>query len=496
MLLAGVAFLRCGSPDPARAGARGGGAYGADGRWTGSALRWGARPNVVLVVLDTLRADALTGRDGRAPAMPGLAGLAARHAHFTEAVAPAPWTLPSMTSLLTGVLPSVHGVTSDTGQARLPAARTTFAEILQSSYGYQTAAFLGLRLGEGPGSVLAGFERVSSGFALQGAQEHLAPWARERDPARPFLLLLHTFEAHHPYGAANHPYPEPDLTLSPSGPDPIEALGPDPAAAVLAELLLTNLGAARSLTRQHAERMSSQVIPFLWRGLADAPDAALAGRLHAAYEEGVAWVDGLLAATVEGLRGLGLLEDTVLVITADHGEAFGEHGHLMHGRQLYDEVLRVPLVIAGPPPFEAPRRWEGPVGLIDVLPTVLDLLEAPALPGIDGRSLLPALRGGGTGDGVVLSEEWIRPGRVGEELCRRLASVRSGRWKVILTRDLIGGSVAEEAYDLEADPGERAPRARSAVEVDALELEPALRDALGRVRARVDAEPLMRVRRR
>jgi arylsulfatase A-like enzyme len=482
VVLAAALLGSCGkddAPEVAR-----GAAYGVDGRLLRSRRGDVVRPNLVLIVIDTLRADALGAGESGTLRMPWLEGLARRGTRFTEVAATAPWTLPSMTSLLTGLATHAHGVGGESGVPDLPPGFTTFAEVLREAYGYATAAFVGGRWGGGDGSMLAGFSHVKSDFALQGIDTLLWPWAKDRDRSRPFFLLLHTFEVHHPYGSANHPFPPPPSRLVRAGPDPIDALGPAPATRDLALLLLTNLAASESLIHRHRELYASTVLPFLWRGLRDAPDEALAAQASAAYWEGVSWVDDLLRRAAGRLREWGLLEDTLLVVTADHGEAFGEHGLLVHGRDCHDELIRVPLVVDGLAPFQGGQRVAGSMSLADVLPTFLDLNRMAPLDGISGRSALPLLGTGAAGRPVE-SEEWVTPAKTGGEGPLYVASLRSVRWKVILTRDPASTDVREEAYDLARDPREQDDLAGGAEGAAGLPFDEPFRAAFDALRRRV-----------
>jgi arylsulfatase A-like enzyme len=194
-------------------------------------------------------------------------------------------------------------------------------------------------------------------------------------------------------------------------------------------------------------------------------------------------VDGLLGRALEQLQALGLLENTLLVVTADHGEAFGEHGLLMHGRCCYDELLHVPLVLAGLPPFEGGKRLEASVSPQDVLPTFLDVAGLPSLEETEGRSILPLLSTPGPGR-PVLAEEWATVTKTGGAAHMFFSSVRSAHWKVIVKHDLVSGAITESAYELTKDPGEKADVAGGPGGVDALPLEPEFRTALTTARAR------------
>jgi arylsulfatase A-like enzyme len=463
------------APGPAAAGAR----YDAEGRLVGTptpAAR--QRPNLVLLVLDTVRADAVGFPGGPQGVMPAVERLARGGVRLRDASAAAPWTVPSMASLLTGLLPSDHGCDGPGDPPHLVGAVTTFAEVLHASYGYQTAAYVAGPWFGAHDSLLQGFERVRTGFALRGAGRLLEPFVRGRDPKRPFFLLLHTFEAHDPYGRGNHPWPPREATPSPL---PAGALA-EPWARTRAFLL--DRRARRALREREGPALQQEVGRYMASGYRAHPRPELAAELRRAYEDGLRWVDGMVGATVERLEASGLLENTVLVVTSDHGEAFGEHGTLGHGRSLYDELLRVPLVLKGPPPFDGGRVVAGGVGLVDVLPTFLDFAGCVPVPGLPGRSFLPLLRGEGGGRAVRAQARRERA-NTGQDVSVLASSVRSPRWKYVLTFDRLRGTVLESAYDLRADPGERQDLCAATGRADALAFGPAFCAAVEEARDRL-----------
>jgi hypothetical protein len=212
-LLAGTAG--CGPDEPTEPA--GPAVYTADGRPVGPVPQPASPPNLIVIMIDTLRADALRIEGGAGPgvdpeAMPFLRSLAEKGVAFTDATAPAPWTAPSIASFLTGLLPSAHGAV-ERDRPTIPMSLPTFAEILRHTYGYETGAFVGGPWFGGDGSLLQGFETGTEQFALQGTKDAVGEWQQFRDRSKPFFLFLHTFEAHDPYGQANHPWPlEPHLT--------------------------------------------------------------------------------------------------------------------------------------------------------------------------------------------------------------------------------------------------------------------------------------------
>ena len=456
-----------GSPDAAV-----GSPYAADGAWRdGRPLpAGGTRPNLIVVVVDTLRRDAV-GLPGEPQGpMPWLEAHAARGVAFRHAVAPAPWTVPSMASMLCGLAPHEHGLLHPDATPMLVEAVTTYAEVLHRAYGYETAAFT-----DGPwfrgrsGSLLQGFADGSadrhappghlpppgSGYWLDGTPELVGAWLARRDPRRPFFLLLHTFEAHDPYG------PENALRRTPDTPEVLAReeraiLAFDVASAPTPKerarvFLLDRIG-RRALDAALGQRFMTDAASALYDGFDPARDAALLAEVRRGYDRGLRTVDDGLASTFQWLETAGLLEGALVVVAADHGEGFAEHGHVGHGNSLHDEVVRVPLMLNGPAPFDRPLVVETPVSLTDVLPTFFDWAGFEPLPGRMGRSLLPTLEGQRTWEAAP-SEMLLTDSMAGRPLRLLGEGARSEAWKYLITLDLDTGDLTEELYDLRADPG-------------------------------------------
>ena len=429
-------------------------AYGGDGAALVPVARPASPPNLIVIVLDALRHDALPLGHGqnRDVRMPHLASLASRGVAYSNAVAAAPWTLPSMTSLLTGLQPSAHGLYTPQPHVRLVDAITTWAEILENTYDYETVAHTAGPWFTGSGAtVLQGFGTKASDFSLRDAPGTIQHWSRMRASDRPFFLLLHTFDVHDPYGEANHPWRGQDLADPGSDPRVFVA---QTFASELFRHCYTDEGMLRALTyTMGASELSRRLQRYAHAGYAESPRPELADELRAAYWEGVRWADGLLGQTITCLESEGLLENSLLVVMSDHGEAFGEHGGLAHGRILYDELVRVPMVMAGPAPFEGGQVITSPIGLVDVLPTFFEWAGLEAHVGIEGRSQL-ALFDADQGCRPVLSEERLSYLNTGEPGDAIRLSARTEQWKYILTYDTQTRAAHEEVYDLLIDPQE------------------------------------------
>ena len=315
-----------------------------------SRTRKAGRPNVLLISLDTLRADSLGCYGYERPTSPDIDALAARSTLFQQAVSQAPWTRPSHMALFTGVFPT----------SRSRPDPPLLAEILWRS-GYRTGAFTGggqvhPSLGFGPG-----FERYEVIDWLRHPEVVESWW--QTDDGRPRFAFLHTFEIHDPYTHDTF------------------------TAGLESGRIEGHFG------RWKWERLKKQ------GGLTD--DEKRFAR--ALYDGDIAFTDKQLGALLERLEALGLLEDTIVILTSDHGEQFWEHGTWRHGQVLYDHQLLVPLVIYTPPPVRqalgdnpvlAGGEVEAQVSLVDILPTLLDILDIAEVETlVNGRSIRPLLEG-------------------------------------------------------------------------------------------------------
>jgi len=314
------------------------------------------RPNVLLICLDTVRADHLGCYGHRTnPTTPFLDELAARSYLFEDASSTAGWTKPSVPSFLTGTYPCQHGVYE--GSARfeegattdvLPAKAVTLAEVFQER-GYRTAAFIRnsqLRPGNG-------FEQGFDVFLDEVGDAKEIRWAGldwldslgEETP--PFFLYLHFLDAH-------WPWPVPDEYATMFG-DPEE----------LAPLL---------------GKSSGPLIDAVHDGAPLTADQARA--LTSIYDGALRYLDDQLRVLLEGLRIRGLDEDTIVCVVSDHGEEFGEHGRIGHGHGLWENLLHVPWILHVP--GAEPRRLGDPVSLVDLFPTLLGAAGIPFSHRVEG----------------------------------------------------------------------------------------------------------------
>jgi arylsulfatase A-like enzyme len=432
-----VALTGSTSPGRGAAGSTAGTSAGASAEG-GGGNRGGRPPNVIVILVDTLRRDRLTPYGYRRETSPQIARwLAAAGTVVEDAYSQAPWTLPSVVSLLTGRHPG-ELLASDPSTYGIPRGVQPLAERL-SRAGFETAGFLAnptLHVG-------AGFERGFRTFYAPPADvewlrrhaedvnRHALPWiAAYQDQERPFFLYLHYIDPHDPY--AN---PETAGNRSPF--EEAEYNGP----------------------------VTGEWVHPIWTGRMTLPDPPRdVAHLSALYDSEVHYVDGRIGELLAGLRPE-VLARTLVVLTADHGEELDDHGGWKHGQTLYDEQIHVPLIWRWDGHVAAGRRLAGTVRLLDVAPTVAAATGIEPDPGWEGLDLLPALRGTARLPERPAFAEGLSSGPL------RAAAVL-GRLKLMvfnreepfapadeiqahLWRQDLGRLARIELYDLAHDPGER-----------------------------------------
>jgi arylsulfatase A-like enzyme len=376
-------------------------------------------PNLILLSIDTLRADRLGSYGYARETSPHIDALAARGVRFERAISETSWTLPAHMTLLTGRHPTSHGVTGPVDA--LPDEFATLAELL-GHRGYRTVALTGGGFVHGRFGFARGFETYADErreFAqlLSTAQSRIASF----DPDDPWFLFLHTYAVHCPF-------------------DPPERF------------------AAMFRTRPPGDR----VAPELCGGNDFAPLALGPGQLRFVsdqYDAGVRAADESLGAFLDFLDTRGLFENTIFVLVSDHGEELGEHGRIGHERTLHLESLHVPLIVVAP--GVEPGVVSAGVGLVDVLPTLLELLDVAAPAGVQGRSLVPLLEG-------EADDEFRRPLFSELDFRARIRSVLDDDSHLIRDR-LDKRAGRSRRYDLSSDPAEQSPRTDAGPEARALE---------------------------
>jgi arylsulfatase A-like enzyme len=374
--------------------------------------------NVVLITIDTLRADHLSCYGYPKITSPHIDELSRRGALFERAYCPVPNTSASHSTIMTASYPRRHGVVK-LGQVLTPPNRT-LAEILKDN-GYVTAAFvsgfaLDSRFGvdQGFDSYVEVYEKKEfseSGMApADRVNQHVLPWLRERTK-EPFFLWVHYFDPHLPYS--------PPPTYAEQFSD-----GPDTGEIPSFKMREDVFSGRRVLSPQEVRAFVSK------------------------YDGEIRFTDRHVGLLLSELTKLGLDGNTLIVLTADHGEALHEHRqYIGHEYVLYDTSLRVPLVFAYPGVVTAGRWRSESVELVDILPTVLDALSVEDEAAHDGVSLLSLVSGDPSGNPsreIIFAETF--PSQY-----HYVASARTNRWKFIATpkREL------RELYDLRADPLER-----------------------------------------
>ncbi len=347
------------------------------------------KPSVVVILLDTVRADHMGWGGCKLDTTPRLDALAKQGAAFTQAITQASWTKPSVASLLTGLVPGAHGAAGQSTQ--LPPDRRTLADAM-SAEGYRTYG-----LSSNPNISYTfnfdqGFKLFHQGTS-QKANELIARarnWVMPKEPEEgAFFLYLHLNDAHYPYT------PEP-VSVTRKGTQKIRGLfNPTGNSPVLD-------GASHD-----AFRMVGGIHDVHRDGGFTAEDIEL---MRLSYAEEIRWLDDQVGEFVEDL--LAERDDVIVVICADHGEEFLDHGDLGHGHTLFEELVRVPLQIMWSKGLgermglTAGVRSEQ-VRLIDVLPTILetcDLQWPEAATSLHGASLLSGLRGAILEDRVAFAE--------------------------------------------------------------------------------------------
>ena len=329
------------------------------------------RSSILLITLDTTRADRL-GCYGYAEARtPVLDRLARQGVLFERAYAPVPLTLPSHATMLTGLYPPEHGLRIN-GQGALPEGLPTLATEFQAA-GYDTAAFIAAFVLNRKFGLQRGFETYNDDLSLadpglEGEHRYrdgrlvvdaAIRWLRPRS-REPFFCWVHLFDPHYPY-----------LT--------------------------------------HEDRYGEE--------FADRP-----------YDAELAYVDEQIERLISTLEESGALEHTTIVVVGDHGESLGEHGELAHGMTLYDATLRVPLLVVPPGESRPGIRVAEPVSLVDLAPTLLDLEGLSPLPRTSGRSLTAALRG----EPLTSSPSYAETDEPYHEAhWSPLRAIISGQWKYI-----------------------------------------------------------------
>jgi arylsulfatase A-like enzyme len=376
--------------------------------------------NIVLISLDTVRRDHLSTYGYERATSPRLDSLANTGVLFNQAFTQATNTAPSHASMFTGLYPQSHGVVRN-GYPMGSDGPMTLAEILMGQ-GFRTGAFIsGYTLESEISGLDRGFEIYNDDFDENkriGSQtlDLALDWLDEIGPKERFFLFLHLFDTHGPY----EPSEDYAATFQSDGPGQ----------------KLHRIARYQRLHDEDGEPIST-LNPYIDR-----------------YDALIKYQDDLierLLATID-------LSNTVVIVTSDHGETLGERYHSMdHGGRVFDEQVRIPLIVAAP--GLEPSTINGAVETIDLLPTILDLLNVPRPDGfqIEGRTLLPVVESDDFGREFVYSTAQAMRWRYGDrgyliDTDHQIKAVRTDRWKLIRYPGQDENYL--ELYDLEKDPGE------------------------------------------
>lgn len=356
-------------------------------------------PNVVLILIDTWRADRVRSYGGPRDTAPFFDEVAATGFRFHNAYAPCSWTRPSVASLFTGTYPQRHGVQmrQDVLPAGIPTLAGALSEAGWNTYLINTNPHVTETWGMTRGfrqtlHLMPHPDQFKAGNGANVVLRHLRRTIPSIEP--PYFLYVHVIDPHYPF---------------------------DPPPRDLAALGI---------------------------------DAEKAGKLGH-YDGEIRFADRHVRSMIEALTNAGLMDDTVLVVTSDHGDEFYDHGSTGHGKTLYQEVIRVPLAIRLPEGRLRELAAEGPllppgstidenVSLVDVAPTLLDLVGAPALRKSDGTSLVPRLRGEAPAESRPLYFSVAKEGK-------SLAAILAGPSKLTINRT----TRKRQLVFLDEDPTER-----------------------------------------
>ena len=429
------------------------------------------RPNLLLITIETFRADRMHANGYPRLTTPNLDRLARQGVNFEQAVAQAPFTLPSIATVMTGLTPPLHRVRNH--PASLPPEVDTIAERLSAS-GYKTAAmtrhsWLRRKSGFDQGFDEYHNNKFSAGLDARSLSLAASDWLHANGD-QPFFLWVHFIDPHFPY-TPGYPY----STLY--APEHQE----DSQVEHLKSLLERDLG-DEFLPTPYADLSGGPYLDLVLRyypdnaalldfalrrrprgeiffGQAQYPEESLE-EVRDLYDGSLVYTDDNLGRILAVVDELELTDDTLVAVVGDHGEALGEHGlYFTHDFSLYDEMLRVPLVIRMPGRIPAAAVVEQQVRLLDLAPTFLELLGVDPLRDIEGVSLAPLVEGG-TLPFLPAFAESAPYRRLFPEQTRvyyegnlgKWRMIRTERWKLILIPHPDGNIY--ELYDLESDPGE------------------------------------------
>lgn len=401
------------------------------------------RPNIIVICIDTLRADHLSLYGYHQQTSPVLDSWARKTAVvFETVVAPAPWTLPSHLSMFTGLSAQRHGVNHP---APVPSSFETLAERLRAD-GYATMAVTGGRYLHASYGLSQGFDAFSSPVdptrdEIDLEVETALDWLGQARDEGPFFLFFHTYEVHDPYTAREPAY-------SSFGGRQEDRNGLVVMTRTTANTPEDGFRRRRVLFERSSRADQDQLVA--WEDVDEVKHL---------YDSGIARADAAIGRIFNALETLGLAESTVIAVTSDHGEALGEH-HLAGHTSLYDHDLLVPMVVRLPDGMGAGSRVTEQVRLIDLAPTILEIVGSERIADADGVSLLPLVRGASMGLDAVSVASMTNFG-----IALRTAD---GRKLIVQNIPWPAKDGVSESYDTLNDPGEERPLNLQSDETSAL----------------------------
>ncbi|MBI3544091.1 MAG: sulfatase [Deltaproteobacteria bacterium] len=382
------------------------------------------KPNVILISIDTLAADHMSLHGYFRETTPFLTQLARENVMFDTCFSQAAYTLASHYSMFTGLYVDTHKVTWRLEEPALAPRHKTLTERLKAA-GYRTVwigttsdPMLSLKRGLGRGFDTIHDARLEMGAGLKKVKKLL----KTLPGNKPFFLFLHTFMVHDPY----RPIPPYDRIFDPGFPRRIETT----------ESALLKLHPP--LTRKEGPQARTQRVRDNFMGQFDLSKQADHDHLVALYDGGIRTADDAMREIFETFRKLGIYDDSLVVVTSDHGETFGQHGYFLHATPTHEET-HVPLIMKIP--GARPARVSQMALSIDIVPTILDSLGLPpdADSRLEGQSLLPALQG----KAIPRDEYFFSHGLEGMD------AVWDSRWKLTHAHPSVR---TIRLYDLKADP--------------------------------------------
>ena len=415
-------------------------------------------PNVIFISLDTLGANHLSSYGYSKKTSPYIDKMATQGVLFEEAFSHSKWTLPSHMSMMTSTYPYVHGVNAK--EKILDSSFVTMAEMLKQN-GYYCGAFVDRNKSSHIGADHGfdqGFdfyehfpERFNRyeklfvlGHMLNFVEEFLLrydipivhsekftnevlSWLEHYSKRKPFFLFLHYDDIHsEAYSKLPYLSPTPYNTMHmPEYQGDITGCDEDGDCS---SIYLTKL--SRKL-REDPYYVSKEDIEYI----------------VSLYDGGISYVDYQIGMLLEGIEKLGIDENTLIIVTSDHGEAFLEHGIFLHG-QFYDEIIKVPLIMKYPGILPAGKRIKPIASLIDIFPTVLDLLNIKTIDQIQGTSLLPSIFQDTKKKANIVFGGLDK--RIVENMPTRF--VRTDSFKLITRKFIDSGKIRKELYNLNSDP--------------------------------------------